>query len=58
MTKQEIITTLKALSNSQGFYSSLYAHITEKTKEAEEYLQMLEDKQFKDAVDLIMYFEQ
>lgn len=57
MNKQEILETIKSLANSQGFYTRLYKHLSDNTEESEEYLSMLEDKNFKDPIDLIMYFE-
>ncbi len=58
MTKKEIIETIELLSKDQGFYSGLYKFINEKSEDSEEFLQILEDKNFKDPVDLILYFEQ
>lgn len=57
MNKQEILETVKSLANSQGFYTRLYEHLSDNTEESEEYLNMLEEKKFKDPVDLILYFE-
>lgn len=57
MNKQKILETVKSLANSQGFYTRLYEHLTDNSEESEEYLDMLEKKNFKDSVDLILYFE-
>lgn len=57
MTRNEIINTIESLAKSQGFYSGLYLFLKENSKESEEYLFMLENKNFKDPVDLIMYLE-
>lgn len=57
MTKQEILNLVCSLAKSQGFYTRLYQFLTEGGEEAEEFLDILEKKNFKDGVDLILYFE-
>ena len=57
MKKTEILQLVKSLANSQGFYTSLYQYLSEGSKESEDYLNMLEEKNFKDSIDLILYFE-
>lgn len=58
MNKKEILSTIKMLASSQGFYSRLYANIMElKSNERGKFLQLLENQKFKDSVDLIMYLE-
>lgn len=57
MTREEILNLVKTLAGSQGFYTRLYQFLSEGSEESEEYLEMLESKNFKDQVDLILYFE-
>lgn len=58
MKKQEIIEAITELSQSQGCWGRLLQQIGEMPeKEREEYLQALEDKNFKDALDLILFLE-
>ena len=57
MNKKEILETVKSLASSQGFYTRLYQYLSEGSKESEDYLNMLEEENFKDLVDLILYFE-
>lgn len=57
MKKKEILQTIKDLSKAQGFYSGLYKFLIENSEESDEYLDMLESKNFKDPVELILYFE-
>lgn len=58
MNKKEILSTIKMLASSQGFYSRLYANIMNlKSNERGKILQLLENKKFNDSVDLIMYLE-
>ena len=61
MKKSDILDTISDLSKSQGFYSRLKHNLEELFENDREsyndYLNSLEDKQFKDPVDLIMYLE-
>lgn len=58
MNKQEILATIKSLAGSQGLYSRLYSNLMELTqKNRNKVLQELENKNFKDAVDLVMFIE-
>ena len=57
MTKQEILELVRTLASSNGFYTRLYQFLSEGSEDSEEYLSMLENKGFKDQIDLILYFE-
>lgn len=61
MKMQEIMQTIKDLASSQGFYGRLYYSIMEmKTSYKEDYKKLveeLENQNFQNAVDLVMYFE-
>lgn len=61
MKREQIMETLKALSNSQGRYTALYntLKIMEKDRpdEFEHFMTVLEDEHFRDQVDLVLYFE-
>ncbi len=57
MTRNEIINTIESLAKSQGFYSRLYSFLNENSEESEKYLDLLENENFKDPVDLILYLE-
>lgn len=57
MNREEILSSIRSLSMSQGFYGSLYQFLTNGTDEAEEYMYELEQLKFKDPVDLVMYIE-
>ena len=56
MNKNEILTAIYELSKSQGFYGRLYQSIME-TNEKENILQYLENQNFTDAIDLILFLE-
>ena len=51
MTKDAILQVFRDLAQSQGFYGRLLENITE------DGLQYLEDQNFKDVIDLILFIE-
>ena len=51
MTKNEILQVFRDLAKSQGFYGRLLENITD------EGLKYLEDQNFQDAIDLILFIE-
>ncbi len=57
MNKDEILSAIERLANSQGFYGRLYTALTSGSDEAEAYLIELENMKFADVVDLILYIE-
>ncbi len=57
MTAEEILETIKSLSKSQGFYTRLYEILSDESKDSTDYLNILAKKDFKDPVDLVLYFE-
>lgn len=57
MKKTEILEIVKSLAQSQGFYSNMYHILSSDTPEANAYLTYLEEQNFKDPVDLILFLE-
>ena len=57
MSREEILSTIKNLSRSQGSYGRMYQFLTSGSDEAEDMLQDLEDQCFKDTIDMVMYLE-
>lgn len=61
MNREQIMETVKQLAQSQGSYGRFYRALCEmRDNEPERFddaMTMLEEKNFKDAVDLIMYLE-
>lgn len=57
MSREEILSTIKNLSRSQGSYGRMYQFLTSGSEEAENMLQDLEDQCFKDTIDMVMYLE-
>jgi len=53
MNKEQILALVKSLALSQGFYGRLLESLNENP----EYLQFLEDMNFKDSIEFIMYIE-
>lgn len=53
MNREQILNNIRMLSNSQGFYCRLYNDI----KDNDEALDYLEQQNFKDVVDLILFLE-
>lgn len=59
MKRDEILGAIKALAKSQGFYGRLLKQIENAPeKEREAFFSMLEAENFKDVVDLCLFFEQ
>lgn len=58
MTKTEILNILRVLSNSQGFYGRMYRILSDNSEDSNNFLEKLENENFRDAVDLLTYLEQ
>ena len=56
MNKNEILTAIYELSKSQGFYGRLYENIVNAENKAE-ILDFLENQNFSDNLDMILFFE-
>ena len=61
MNAVQVIEVIKDLAKSQGFYSRMW-HIIQKDiltdeEEYENFQQFCEQQNFKDAVDLVLFFE-
>ena len=56
MNRQKILDTIKMLAQGQGFYGRLYEQIMTADNK-DEILEELENKEFKDALDLVFFFE-
>lgn len=61
MKRDAIMETIKTLAHSQGSYGRMYASLCElRDNDPEEYDEVmfnLEEQNFKDAVDLVLYLE-
>ena len=59
MTYEEFLEVIKTLAKSQGFYSRVLKSIQNIRNEVEleDFRQHIEEQNFKDAVDVVMYYE-
>ena len=58
MKREEIMETIKSLASSQGFYGRLYRELMELNEDDYNKVMMeLENQNFKDGLDLIMFIE-
>lgn len=51
MKKQEILSAIESLAQSQGFYGRVLENLNE------EHLNYLEKQNFKDVIDLVLFLE-
>ena len=57
MNREQILSAIKDLAKTQGFYGRLYEFLTSGTDKAKAALSILEVQHFGDAVDLVLYIE-
>lgn len=57
MKKEEILSAIRSLAASQGFYGKLLMLLTSEEPDSIAYLDYLEEQNFKDCVDLVMFLE-
>lgn len=61
MNRDEIMDVIKMLASSQGFYSGMYGALCDmKNSDPDEFdrnMSILEEQNFGDAVDVVLYFE-
>lgn len=53
MTREQILSAIQTLAQTQGFYGRLY----ERIREDESILDTLEAQNFRGVVDMVMWFE-
>lgn len=57
MNREEILETIRSLAKSQGFYGRLVKILESDELDALAYLELLEEQNFKDPIDLILFIE-
>lgn len=57
MNREQILESIKSLAKSKGFYGRLYKRLTDNSEDSEIFLNVLEEQNFKDTVDLILFIE-
>lgn len=57
MNKKQIYNTIVSLAKHQGYYANLLEAMDAHPENKEEFLSALEEKNFEDQVDLVLYLE-
>lgn len=57
MNKEQILDAIRSLAASQGFYGRLYDTLTDGSEQADEFLATMEEQNFGDVVDMVMWLE-
>ena len=57
MNREQILSAIRGLAASQGFYGRLYEALTNGSEESENFLDTMEEQNFGDVVDMVMWLE-
>jgi hypothetical protein len=57
MNREQILDAIKTLAMSQGFYGRLYERLTDGTCESDSFLDLMEEQNFGDIVDMVLWLE-
>lgn len=57
MNREQILSAIRNLAGSQGFYSRLYEALTDGSKEAEQFIGTMEEQNFGSVVDMVTWLE-
>ena len=57
MNKEQILDAIRSLAASQGFYGRLYDALTNGSEQSDEFLATMEEQNFGDVVDMVMWLE-
>lgn len=57
MDREKILDAIRSLAASQGFYGRLYDSLTDGSEQADEFLNTMEEQNFGDVVDMVMWLE-
>ena len=57
MNREQILNAIRSLAASQGFYGRLYERLTDGSDSAEDFLDTMEEQNFGDVVDMVMWLE-
>ena len=57
MNKEQILDAIRSLAASQGRYERLYNALTNGTEQADVFLATMEEQNFGDVVDMVMWLE-
>lgn len=57
MNKEQILDAIRSLAASQGFYGRLYDTLTDGSEQSDVFLATMEEQNFGDVVDMVMWLE-
>ena len=57
MNKEQILDAIRSLAASQGFYGRLYDTLTDGSEQSDEFLAIMEEQNFNDVADMVMWLE-
>ena len=57
MNKEQILDAIRSLAASQGFYGRLYDRLTDGSDSAEDFLATMEEQNFGDVLDTVLWLE-
>ena len=57
MDREKILDAIRSLAASQGFYGRLYDSLTDGSEQADEFLNTMEEQNFGDVVDMVIWLE-
>ena len=57
MNREQILSAIGSLAASQGFYGRLYDRLTDGSDSAEDFLAAMEEQNFGDVVDMVIWLE-
>jgi hypothetical protein len=57
MNREQILDAIRRLAACQGFYSHLYEALTDGSEETESILDTMEEMNFGDVVDMLIWIE-
>ena len=57
MSRNEILSAIRRLSMSQGFYGRLYRELTNGSEESEEFLDAMVGQNFGGPLDMVLWLE-
>ena len=58
MDREKILDAIRSLAASQGFYGRLYNALTDGSEQADEFLNTMEEQNFGDVVDMVIWLEE
>lgn len=57
MNREQILDAVRTLAMSQGFYGRLYERLTDGTNESDSFLGLMEEQNFGDTLDMVLWLE-